>query len=120
MDNSFSFKLHCSVRELERKLNNAYQKMQVESINGIRSTAQYAVSISGRTAVLSPFLYQVDIYIWADNGENVTLEIKPIGDGGSKFIRTSLDQEYGVYRELRSSKKKAKKLIELLGLKYPM
>ena len=116
MDNSVTFKLYCSVRELERKLNSAYRKMHVESIDGIRSTAQYAVSISGRTAMLSPFIYQVDIYIWDDNDGTVTLEIQPIGDGVSAFIRTSLTQEYGAYCELESSRKKASKLIELLRL----
>lgn len=42
MGNSFSFKLDCSVRELERMLNNAYQEMRVESIDDIRSSAPYA------------------------------------------------------------------------------
>lgn len=116
MNNSFSFKVYCSVRELEKKLNNAYQKMRVESIDGIRSSAPYAVAISGRTAMFSPLLYQVDIYIWDDNDGSVTLEIEPVGDGASAFFRTSLNQERGVYRELKSSKKQANKLIELLGL----
>lgn len=116
MGNSFSFKLDCSVRELERMLNNAYQEMRVESIDDIRSSAPYAVAISGKAALLSPFLYQVNIYIWEDNDDSVTLEIEPIGDGAFVYIRTSLNQEQGVYRELKSSKKKASKLIELLGL----
>lgn len=116
MDNVYSFKLYCSVRELERKLNTAYQKMQVECISGIASTAQYAVSISGRTAMFSPLLYQVDIFIWDENDGSITLELQPVGDGATTFFRTSLNQEHGVYRELKSSKEKARRLIGLLGL----
>ena len=114
----YEFETKMTMREIEKVLNNAFAKMGVESRQSIGgSTADMAIQVKGKPALLSPFIYVLEIYVW-DNGDRRTIQVNAVGSGGATYFGTALTGQTGVYMDLKSAKKKRNILLKLFGEKW--
>ena len=112
-ENNYEFSTQLSIQEIASLLDHAFRKIGVEQREAISGyPADIALRVSGRTAIFSPLIFLIDIYVW-NNGPNRTVRLIALGSDAGTFLRTSLTREQGVYAEMKASKRMRDKILHV-------
>ena len=109
------FSTSLSLPQLEKKLQRVFNSIGAEKVEEVSgSSANIKIQVSGKTAIFSPLIWLVQVFVW-DTGNEREVTLNALGSSPSEFLATSIRREKGVAIDFAKSIKKRneiKKYIE--------